>query len=448
MKKGIKWDVMATLFVGIMGAWIAIEANKIGNLQAQIAVQSSLPNIQINEKYVIDEETGNAVATVLEISNLEGRLDNYDSSIVSVIKYSYSDMGTLSFEVNVPISAYYYASGISGVTNGLIETKYSYDNFKKISELRKKVRMEKNDDEICNLGQVESYIKITYRDLLNNERVEYYRSDAIYTNRLDEEQGKLYFEKYMKLWEEGYAIDLDQYEKLSAESLKQIAYSISELEDGNRELSKKIIQSTGEKSMIDNVINILGIVIASISLFVAIRAIKQQNRGIVFNNRLEVYMEIERISLKCARIVEVCKTVQPVYRQKNIITACMFNMKDEAFEVARKAIELEANVSDKCSGQTEDIKENVKWAELLECYAKIYINQYLDSDIESKLRLFYSKEIADSAIELYRRYDEMRLGLLVIDEEELSKQMAKIEDSMNIFEEKSILKKMKKELPV
>ena len=216
MKKEIKWDVIvdiiATLVVGLVGAWIALEANKIGELQAQIAVQSSLPNIQINEKYVLDEETGNAETTVIEISNLEGRLNNYDSSIVSVIEYSYSDLGVSSFRVNLPIAAYYYVNEISGVTNGRIETKCCYDNFKKISNLRKKVHQERNDDEIYYLGQVESYIRITYRDLLNTERVEYYRSDAINTNRLDERQGEIYFEKYMELWDEGYAIDLDQYE--------------------------------------------------------------------------------------------------------------------------------------------------------------------------------------------------------------------------------------------
>ena len=190
------------------------------------------------------------------------------------------------------------------------------------------------------------------------------------------------------------------------------------------------------------------IIIACISLFVAIRAIKQQNRGVVFMQRLDVYMEIEQAYSKCVRIVKRSKKSKSLHAQKNVIAVCLFNLGDEVIDIAMKAIKVE-NLVDKDNAVCEkEINKEKKWEKLLDKYAHIYVSRYLDNDIETRLRLFYSEKIADITIDLYRKYDDLRLSFLAYNIEELGDRILKLEESIKCFEDHNVLNKMKRELPI
>lgn len=447
MMKEKRWDVIATIFVGLMSALIAWEANKIGDLQAQIAVTSSLPNIQVNERQVFDEEEGQVVASTIEISNLEGRLSNFNASIVTVVNFVYSEIGKEYYCVDIPIKSYYIINEISGVNNGVIEKKNSMDNFLKLWELRKEVRERcTSDDVIMIVDQPISYIKITYDDLLGNGREEYYCSNAIKTYHLDETVGEEKYQLYANMIDAGYYIDPNWTDQIDVDNFCDLAHRISELDNEFQyENNDSFYKGDGIKMTWD-ILDVIGVIIALLSFFVAVRAMKLQHKSIVYNNRLEIYTEVERLYKKCICIVQKSKTIKNVYSRKIFIASCMYGMGDEEYRVVTDAVEKEKKSKNKKSKVKALLQED--WVRLLGTYSDLYIKKYLDNDIESKMNLFFSEKLAKSVMKVYNCYDELRLGIILFEEEELDERMDQLQESIEEFEKCKVLKKMKRKLPV
>lgn len=55
----------------------------MSKLQSEIARNSLLPNIQINEKDEPYDSTDNEYQSIIEILNLEGKINNYSSRVVT-----------------------------------------------------------------------------------------------------------------------------------------------------------------------------------------------------------------------------------------------------------------------------------------------------------------------------------------------------------------------------
>lgn len=81
--KRIKWDVVLTIMISMMSVFVAWKAYAVCELQAQISKNSLLPNVQIQEYNEINETSYIIENSVIEIMNLEGRLNNYRSKIVT-----------------------------------------------------------------------------------------------------------------------------------------------------------------------------------------------------------------------------------------------------------------------------------------------------------------------------------------------------------------------------
>lgn len=79
----IKWEFVITMMISVFGVYISYKANEMSRLQAEIAKNNSLPNFVIENKTEEDEDTGEIVDTVIEITNLEGRLNNYSSDVIT-----------------------------------------------------------------------------------------------------------------------------------------------------------------------------------------------------------------------------------------------------------------------------------------------------------------------------------------------------------------------------
>ena len=82
--KRIKWDVVLTIIISMMSVFVAWKAYEVCELQAQISKNSLLPNVQIQEYHEVD-----GTSYIIEITNLEGRLNNYRSKIVTYLKCTY-----------------------------------------------------------------------------------------------------------------------------------------------------------------------------------------------------------------------------------------------------------------------------------------------------------------------------------------------------------------------
>lgn len=86
-----KWEILITIIISITSIFLAIKANEMTKIQTEVARNSSLPNIQVVEKNLINEKTGKTDDSIIQISNLNGRLNNYESRIVTFLKCSYLD---------------------------------------------------------------------------------------------------------------------------------------------------------------------------------------------------------------------------------------------------------------------------------------------------------------------------------------------------------------------
>lgn len=169
MKK-IKWEKVLTIVISLMSVFVAWKAYEVCELQTKISKNSLLPNIQIQEYHETDEETYVIENSVIEITNLEGRLNNYSSKIVTYLKCTYIDKENNCFESDVPVAYYYFARNTSENNIGIVETKRSMNNATKLQSLMKSVSKynETNEDETVILEQ-ESCLNITYIDLLGEE---------------------------------------------------------------------------------------------------------------------------------------------------------------------------------------------------------------------------------------------------------------------------------------
>ena len=71
-----KWEILITIIISITSIFLAIKANEMTKIQTEVARNSSLPNIQVVEKNLINEKTGKTDYSIIQISNLNGRLNN------------------------------------------------------------------------------------------------------------------------------------------------------------------------------------------------------------------------------------------------------------------------------------------------------------------------------------------------------------------------------------
>ena len=68
-----KWEILITLIISVTSIFLATKANEMTRIQTEVVRNSSLPDLQVVEK------NENEYDSVIEISNLEGRIDNYNS---------------------------------------------------------------------------------------------------------------------------------------------------------------------------------------------------------------------------------------------------------------------------------------------------------------------------------------------------------------------------------
>lgn len=247
MKK-IKWEKVLTIIISLMSVFVAWKAYEVCELQAQISKNSLLPNIQIQEYHEIDEKSHVIENSVIEIMNLEGRLNNYRSKIVTYLKCTYIDKENNCFESDVPVAYYYFARNTSENNIGIVETKSSMNNATKLQILMKSVLKynETHEDETVILEQ-ESCLNITYIDLLGDEQNLYYLTDISGVEMIEKQKAINIFEMQEKFTELNYCLDFNNQEEITVENLIKKTKLISVLPNNVELASQKNIIIDFEK---------------------------------------------------------------------------------------------------------------------------------------------------------------------------------------------------------
>ena len=229
MKKfQIKWEVVITIIISIVGVFISWQAYKISELQAEIARNSLLPNIQVNEIQKIDEQTGDFYETVLQISNLEGKIYNFDSEIVTFLSCEYVDKNGDIYIEDIPLFSYYIVRYNSGNNIGVLEEKITAGNWNRVKQLRSKIlEYNKTSGESLYM-EIDTYVAVKYIDLLNDEQILYYSIDLFDTTIMDKDDGKVKFDRYYELVKKDLYINPNN-EEIEIEEVIENIFKISEL---------------------------------------------------------------------------------------------------------------------------------------------------------------------------------------------------------------------------
>lgn len=218
----IKWEVLITIIISFTSVFVAIKANDISKMQTLIARNSVLPTIEVNEKITENLWSNGQDTSIIEISNLSGKLNNYSSDVVSFLHCGYLEAELGPYEiVDIPLEEYYLLNGKSGVTTGVIEEKSSLTNYEQIQKLTKDILQfnRTNEDGKSITANFQTFLKISYLDLLNEEQVIYYIVDPIQAKIINSDYGWSQFEKYRKMTSDGYGINPNNGDKISLEEV-------------------------------------------------------------------------------------------------------------------------------------------------------------------------------------------------------------------------------------
>lgn len=254
-----KWEILITIIISITSIFLAIKANEMTKIQTEVARNSSLPNIQVVEKNLINEKTGKTDDSIIQISYLNGRLNNYESRIVTFLKCSYLDNKNNVYEEEIPIFNYYIIGRQSGNTEGILEEKITGKNSNKIKKMMEKI-LQYNDSDSSLYVEIESYLCVSYIDILGEKHRIYYLTDVFESKLITEKEGHNKFEIYDKLFSLNEGIDPNREEEIDIQGLINKIYEVSNLNIG-KVVEKNEIQNKG---MADAMTEIMGVFLASI----------------------------------------------------------------------------------------------------------------------------------------------------------------------------------------
>lgn len=258
----IKWEFVITMMISVFGVYISYKANEMSRLQAEIAKNNSLPNFVIENKTEEDEDTGEIVDTVIEITNLEGRLNNYSSDVITFLQCQYIDKDNNYYEADIPVQNYYIVNVRNGTGVGVIEEKKTMSNYSEMEVLKNNIRnyMQKHDDESMYFS-LNSYLKVSYTDLLNEKEILYYKVNSEKVDLLNESVGGEKFELYKEQLKAGIGIDFNKKQNISCEMLidKIIEFSSMSYIDNKAEMNGR----EGNKRMQDVIETLISVLVGA-----------------------------------------------------------------------------------------------------------------------------------------------------------------------------------------
>lgn len=212
-------NIFQTIIIGLIGLYLAGQANQISNTQLQLSMAQSVPQIRVNLRQVYNEEIERVDTHNIEISCEEGFFTNYKSYAASFLTIR----GLNNYDIQIPIHGYWAAHSLTGNTNGTIETVLGWENHSKIKAVCDEFR--KLTDEVITFD-IETYLRISYIDILGEYQSRYYYVQPVRGTTIIEAE---ICESKLQLFDESYFndnhINLDTW---TPESLEQLIFQHTE----------------------------------------------------------------------------------------------------------------------------------------------------------------------------------------------------------------------------
>lgn len=175
------------------------------------------------------------------------------------------------------------------------------------------------------------------------------------------------------------------------------------------------------------------LILSIIAIVISIIAIKAQNKGVVFEKRLRLYTDTYRIYKKCNIIVQVCPGKEK-YAQKNEISSVLFRINSR-----------EAEILSELKNEAEN-----RPSQLLDEYISIYIESYMKEN-ERRIDdayIFYQYDIAHYLDQLFSYYDYLLAAVPTLEKREIDKWIEEVKKILDVIDRGSILKKMRRKMPI
>ncbi len=400
-----KWEIIITMIIGVVGLFVSCKTYEISELQAQIARSSSMPNIVLDEKYRIEEGTQRFNDTIIEISNLDGRLNNYHSEIVRFIECQYIDENNNFYCVDVPVENYYILGTRSDTNTGIIEIRETGGNFSKIELLKNEIfEFNKRETGESLTIELKSFTKISYINLLNEEETLYYESDVFETKKISTWEGEKKFTTYEKFKEQGQTVNPNRIDGIVIEDLlAKISNASEEVKKDSRENVEEQEDKEGMVEIIVACVSVAGTLFAA--YFGACWALKNVKKEKYFEERKKIYYEL----------AEILPVIDYLMAQSDYMQDCLIGGKPEnkidimeiKLKDAEKRLEL-LKKNEYTSKQRNEIEIEISnWNYRIEKH-ELYLQEMKSvrgklEDFEKSgkiniLRLFASQEVWNSYI--------------------------------------------------
>lgn len=201
-----------------MAISISLKANsiyeyqaKIAEHQTMIAEQQAMPQIDIIQSQLFNSVEKKYTDDIIQINNEGGALKNFKYESAVFYKVNYTDRDGQYKTKEIPINDYYYYSGLTGKSKGLlVESGGGNNNQKYIDLKRQLIDYTKNNKKDAAIIFVEKYVKVSFNDILGNLHDEYYVLDIGKAIQMDASEGQDIFKKYNDSFKNGQSLYMNQ----------------------------------------------------------------------------------------------------------------------------------------------------------------------------------------------------------------------------------------------
>lgn len=202
----IIFETLAAVLLSVMAIVVSVKANGIASMQAELMRAEQLPIIGFEREHIYDE-SNTVVDLELAVINYGAPATEFSHQYVSYLTLLYHPQDTKFATVQLPLINYFTLSAISENVTGKLVTFIGNRNVARYVELEHALRdYARNNNAAASLDLV-TYVKVEYKDLLQERHIEYYRVDDFRSFKLDESEGSRLFAEHEEAYRNGMEID-------------------------------------------------------------------------------------------------------------------------------------------------------------------------------------------------------------------------------------------------
>ena len=182
-------------------------------------------------------------------------------------------------------------------------------------------------------------------------------------------------------------------------------------------------------------VNGITLIFTFIAIIISIFSLKESKKGAVLEHCLTIFGKTNEIYHQGSKLLEI-KNINNIIGVKEKIAYTILPFYSEQQKIAIKII--------KCMAEDRNY---IADDELGNQYANLYVASR-DYNFLEKYEIFCSGDIFESVQKLYNWYDAFQLDFIFLTQDEILERIGKLKDIIQDFENKDILKKLKKKIVI